>query len=310
MSELSPIVQLHPNVKAAMINPSRALEVRGWLKTNSLVARAWRGEDGETMMHWAFLADWVLASELKDNGLAFDATDRYGRTPMDWLNDRLWYAIVEPNTNSQLSAGAKERLRRQSEQQIQYLWAQGARPSMNTNLLHPGVVWMRAGAWDLLPLLKDDEAFTWFNWAPYGGHALHSLVLAPNMPQRRQFLKKWAEDFDIDIPDNQGRSALWYAVDAWLASEQWQRDLLAVIKELVGEGASPLLKNDEGVSALSLVHASAPKNAGALLDVLLSAKPVEEEQTLDEDDVVVLATARALRASYANPLSNLPEHSQ
>jgi len=261
MTAISPIIQLHPQVKAALIHPQRAMEVRGWLKTNKLVAQQWKGDDGESMMHWAFLSEWVLAAELKEIGLSYDTTDNMGRTPMDWINDRLWYSVVETNTNGQLSAGGKERLRRHSEQQIQALWAQGARPSFNSRFIHPGVVWLRAGAWDLINLLKDDDVYSWFQWAPQGGHALHSWILSPNTPQRRAFLKNWADEFDVDLGDNDNRSALWYAVEGWLARPEFQKDLSKVIRELLEEGANPFKKDDRGESAYDLLNRALAEGA-------------------------------------------------
>lgn len=298
MSNLSTVIQLHPNVKAALIHPERFMEVRGWLKGNALIAQQWKGSDGETMMHWAFLSNWVLAAELKEIGLTYDATDNFGRTPMDWVNDRMWYAVVEDNTKGQLSAGGQERLRRHSEQQIEYLWAQGARPSFSARFIHPGVVWMRAGSWALLNLLKENEEYSWFHWAPQGGHALHSWILSPNTPQRRDFLKKWDEEFSVDLGDTNNRSALWYAVDAWLARPEWQKDLTTVIRELISVHANPNVKDDESVSPISLLEKALEEGAEerhkieTLLVLLKTHESASyykgEEQELDQNEINLL----------------------
>lgn len=298
MSSISTVIQLHPNVKAALIHPERYMEVRGWLKGNALIAQQWKGDDGENMMHWAFLSNWVLAAELKEIGLTYEGMDNFGRTPMDWINDRLWYAVVEENTNAQLSAGGKERLRRHSEQQIEYLWAQGARPSFASRFMHPGVVWMRAGSWGLVNLLKDDEQYGWFQWAPYGGHALHSWILSPNTPQRREFLKNWDEEFSVDMGDNNNRSALWYAVDAWLARSEWQKDLTVVIRELIEVHANPFQKDDQGVSSIDLLEKALEEGAEerhkieALLTLLKTHDHNEmygeNDQELDQNEINLL----------------------
>ena len=250
-------VELNPNVKAALLHPQRSMEVRGWLKTHHDVAKYWRGDDRESMMHWAFLSDWVLASELKEIGLSFQDKDGFGRTPMDWINDRLWGAVVDEKTNHQLSAGGKERLRRQTETQVVYLWNQGARPSLGSDRLPAGVVWMRAGAWGLLDLLidpDDADVLGWKNWTPNGGHALHALVLAPNMPARRQFIKTWlSKQQAIDCVDSDGRTPLWYAADAWLSAPQWRHHLEVVVKELVASGASVDMEDKEGFSPRVLI---------------------------------------------------------
>lgn len=310
MSNISTVIQLHPKVKEALIHPERFMEVRGWLKGNALIAQQWKGDDGESMMHWAFLSNWVLAAELKEIGLTYEGMDNFGRTPMDWINDRLWYAVVQDNTNAQLSAGGKERLRRHSEEQIEYLWAQGARPSFSSRFMHPGVVWMRAGSWGLVNLLKDDEQYSWFKWAPYGGHALHSWILSPNTPQRREFLKKWDEEFSVDMGDNNNRSALWYAVDAWLARPEWQKDLAAVIRELIDVRADPFQKDDEGVSAIDLLEKALAEGGEerhkieTLLNTLKTYEDemyVNSEQELDHDDRNLLDVIEERTKTQQNP---------
>ena len=289
---------LHPNVKASLINPKGSMEIRGWLKNHKDIACGWVGDDGETMMHWAFLSDWILACELRDAGLSFSDIDKYNRSPMDWLNDRLWGAIVDPSTSQKLSTGAKERLRKHSEEQIQALWTQGARPSISTQSIHPGVVWIRSGAWVLLPLLEQDEnsellvskdgytssinqlsqSSKWLHWTPQGGSALHAWVLSPNTPSRRNFLNMWIskdaspvtshhdkdgrpylqmwtpKGLDVDVRDNDGRTPLWYAVDAWLASPAWRQSLIVVIKELLAVGASCYADDIDGATPISLVE--------------------------------------------------------
>lgn len=310
MPNISTVIQLHPKVKEALIHPERFMEVRGWLKGNALIAQQWKGDDGESMMHWAFLSNWVLAAELKEIGLTYEGMDNFGRTPMDWINDRLWYAVVQDNTNAQLSAGGKERLRRHSEEQIEYLWAQGARPSFSSRFMHPGVVWMRAGSWGLVNLLKDDEQYSWFKWAPYGGHALHSWILSPNTPQRREFLKKWDEEFSVDMGDNNNRSALWYAVDAWLARPEWQKDLAAVIRELIDVRADPFQKDDEGVSAIGLLEKALAEGGEerhkieTLLNTLKTYEDemyVNSEQELDHDDRNLLDVIEERTKTQQNP---------
>lgn len=262
-------------VHSALLDPRRALEVQGWIRGGDdrrEQALAWRGTDGETMMHWAFLSSWSLALELNALGLDYAALDVHGRTPMDWLSDRLWSSIVEPIGSVRLSLAGQERLRRHTEEQVRGLWALGVRPSPRPRALHVGVCWMRAGAWSLLDLLRDEvipqsqdagiglprpysgPCPGWMRWTPRQGHALHAWVLSPDMPHRRGFLRAWKEcGLDIDARDEDGRTALWYAVEAALFKQEWRARMTKVIQELVSEDADPREEDIDGASPLSLV---------------------------------------------------------
>lgn len=262
MTETVESITLHPNVKNAMVNPTRYMEIRAWLKEDGSkkTALKWRGEDGESMMHWAFLSNWALASELLEVGLTFEETDKYGRTPMDWLNDRLWYSIVNKSTATQLSSGAKERLRRQSEEQINSLWSLGARPSFQNKALHPGVVWLRSGAFDLMYLLNSDyeeeKNVTFFGWPPHNCNALHAWILSPSVPKRREFLKNWCDQYDVDAGDNELKSPLWYAVEMWCLNKDYKKELMGTIKELIDMAANPFLKDLSETSPIMIVENS------------------------------------------------------
>ena len=266
---------LPTTVHSALLDPRRALEVQGWIRggdDRQEQALAWRGTDGETMMHWAFLSSWSLALELNSLGLDYAALDVHGRTPMDWLSDRLWSSIVEPIGSVRLSLAGQERLRRHTEEQVRGLWALGVRPSPRARALHVGVCWMRAGAWTLLDLLRDEvipqsqdagiglprpysgPCPGWMRWTPRQGHALHAWVLSPDMPQRRGFLRAWKGcGLDIDARDEDGRTALWYAVEAALFQQEWRGRMTKVIEELISEDADPREEDIDGASPLSLV---------------------------------------------------------
>ena len=269
------VMELPSAVHAALIDPRRALEVQGWLRGNDArqpVALAWRGSSGETMMHWAFLSSWSLALELNTLGLDYADLDEYGRTPMDWLSDRLWSSIVEPVGSVRLSLAGQERLRKHTEEQVLGLWALGVRPGVRRRALHVGVCWMRAGAWGLLDLLKDEvieqaqdpgigppRPYTgpcpgWMRWTPRQGCALHAWILAPDMPGRRQFIAQWKRlGLDVDCRDEDGRTPLWYAVEAAMSQEDWRPSLLKVIRELIEQGADPSEEDIDGASPVSLL---------------------------------------------------------
>jgi hypothetical protein len=322
-------VTLSSTVRNALLNPTRADEIRGWAKNHQDMVRNWRGDENETMMHWAFLSSWTLAADFADMGLSIHDRDRMGRTPMDWINDRLWHALVDTNTSGALSTGSKERLRRQSEELILKLWAFGARPGSSADQFHPGVVWVRSGAWDLLDLLnlypmdvpgssqgsstslrdrvivpvalvipppkekKPAESGTevssesidtgrssseensppsilsgesavrpsdgWFNWTPVVGSALHAWIIGPDSHLKAAFLDEWLRrGLDVDIQDRDGRTPLWYTVDAWLANDdrEWRRALERTCRMLLRAGADQDAYDAEGFTPASLLIGS------------------------------------------------------
>jgi len=166
------VMELPSAVHAALIDPRRALEVQGWLRGNDArqpVALAWRGSSGETMMHWAFLSSWSLALELNTLGLDYADLDEYGRTPMDWLSDRLWSSIVEPVGSVRLSLAGQERLRKHTEEQVLGLWALGVRPGVRRRATTcRGFAGCVLVTWGLLDLLKDEvieQAQDTWNWS-------------------------------------------------------------------------------------------------------------------------------------------------
>ena len=291
-------------VRSALIDPRRSGEVQGWLRGNSnrhKIALEWRGDDGETMMHWAFMSSWTLAMELNTIGLSYQDLDNYGRTPMDWLSDRIWSAIVLDEGKARLSLAGQERLRKHTEEQVLGLWSLGVRPTLSSERLHIGVVWLRSGAWDLMDLIKDEVLIQpseagipdpkeyngpcpgWMNWMPKKGTALHAWVLSPDNPGRRLFLKKWKEyGLDIDVRDEDGRTPLWYAVEAYFFREDYRPFLLKVIKELVNEGADTQAEDVDAVSPVGM--ATADENSWSLHLELLKVLGLEFND--NQDDVI------------------------
>lgn len=247
-NETPPQITLPANVKSAMLDFNKSVELRAWVSVNKEKAINWRGADGESMLHWVFLTDWVLASDIRDYGLDFSVLDDSGRSPMDWLNDRLWMSLVTPTGSAlKLSAGSKERLKIHSENQIQHLWRLGARPSEGNNQ-HPGLVWMRSGCFSLMELLvNSDDKYSLLDWMPESGSAMHAWPLAPNYPDKWQFIKKWLElGYDIDVVDENGRTPLWYAAELYRTTPEMRQDLMKSIETLIEFGADPDHDDDAG----------------------------------------------------------------
>ena len=246
-------------IKSALFNPMSAMQVKAWVNSNKDIAKNWRGEFGESMMHWAFLSDWTFAMDLKNIGFDLNHLDKDNRSPMDWLNDRLYASIVDESTNHHLSEGGKERLRKHSVEQIQALWSLGARPSDKIESLHPGVIWIRSGAWELLDLFiiggeKNKDFSNWFKWLPFEGNALHAWILAQDGHKKTNFLKRWIDEgLDIDARDNNGKSPLWYAIDGFAISKKHRNVLFKSIKTLLENNADPLADDINGATPLAVL---------------------------------------------------------
>lgn len=228
--------------------------MRGWLTVHPEKALAWRGEFGETMMHWAFLSDWVFACELKDRGLSFEACDKDGRNPMDWLNDRLFGAVVNETTKGQLSLGGQERLRKHTEQQVLSLWNMSARPLFGLSPKNGfyGTVWLHAGCFSLLPLAEKEHGLR--QWMNGGASILHACVLAPQFAPLWPLLDRLVQQLDIDTEDDMGRTPLWYCVDTWVKHPTTRPSMEKMASYLISLEASPLHKDQHGFSPMDVLQ--------------------------------------------------------
>lgn len=218
--------------------PERAIEARAWLKKNAGAAARWRGRAGESLLHWACMSDLGLLLDVIDAGVDPNALDESGRTPLDWLNDRLWVACIDGTAG--LNAEGQWRLRAQTETLLPALWARGGRAGKNAPA--PGRLWVRAGAWPLLDLLREDGLDGWMSWPPTGETVLHGWALAPERSEKHRFLTRaLAAGLAVDAPDAEGRTPLWYAVDAWLSQPSYAPVLEKAAAALVAAGADPAL---------------------------------------------------------------------
>lgn len=266
-----PPQSLHPNVLEALKHPQRGAEMRGWLSVHPEKALAWKGEFGETMMHWAFLSDWVFACELRDKGLSFDDVDSTNRNPFDWLNDRLFGALVNENTKGQLSMGGQERLRKQTEQQAISLWNVGARPHLGYSIQDGfyGTVWLHAGCYALLPIAQEEHGV--YDWLPSGGNLLHACVLAPHMPPLWDLLSQASQQLDIDEEDDEGRTPLWYCVDAWVKHPFLRKKMETLASHLIKLNAYPHQQSHSGYTPIDLLSfVEGTTNTKDMKDILLN----------------------------------------
>lgn len=246
----------------ALVNPHRFAEARRAIASDPAGLIAARGDKwGESAVHWVGMSDpggWI---DLISAGGDPNATDNLGRTPLDWVNDRLWMGAMAPH--QRLGTPSRDRIRVATIKQAPAIWASGGRPGSGKSSLNPVQLWIEAGLWDLLSLAVSEPSF-WQDWQE-GSHALISWTsMADREGARELFDRILSVGLKVDQADDFGRSALWVAVDSWLESPSSAAAPRAAIEVLRANGADPDL--DQGAGAPSLL----PSGRGASLQLQTS----------------------------------------
>lgn len=274
----------HP-IWAAVLAPSRSVEVLAWLKKkeNRQLALTLRGHQGETMLHWAALADDSLTLELIGVGIDIQSVDDSGRTPIDWVFERMWMTHMEGVGH--LTALNLRKLRLQTDDQAMILWRQGARRGVQD--FDERHLAAHCGLWKFLQTLADLDGLplAWSNLEG-GNTVLHSMAGSPNESGRDQLLALWKEkDLPLDGVNAAGQTALLLAVEHRLALVDGQAIAIGAANDwicaLVKAGADPNHSSPglPSPAALPLLSGASP----ALCDViegLLGSESTAEEGNL------------------------------
>lgn len=270
----------HP-IWEAVASPMRSIEVRAWLKNpeNRRLALAWRGKQGETMMHWGAMADFGLMLDLIGIGMDVNALDAASMSPADWLLERLWMTSME-KVGSLTNLNLKK-IRIMTDDLLSALWRQGGRVHSFQPPLPLQEFAVRQGLWQTLATWEDTER-------PKDSSAsfpLHAWPLAPAEEGRRNFLHSWIEKAPVDAQDGQGRTPLFMAIQARLDPDLPPRaslDLDAAIDELLEAGANPDMESHDGKTPFSLLLSSSTDSTliENLEYRLLSSRPKEDETGL------------------------------
>lgn len=221
-----------------LINPHRFAEARAIIKKDPQGLLRSSGEKWEeSAMHWVGMADTGSWLDLIAAGGDPNAVDKLGRTPLDWVNDRLYLGVMADH--QRLGAPARDRIRVATVRQIPAIWAQGGRPGKGKHSLPPVKLWMEAGLWDLLSLVYEEPEY-WKDWGEDRHNALHLWVRWADREKAPELLNHILETgIDIDSLDADGCSALWYAVDGWINQPQNAGASRAAIRQLLEKGADP-----------------------------------------------------------------------
>lgn len=235
------------NMWSAIKNPLRGVEVRALLRHRKDWFHRARGEWGETPLHWAALADFGLLLEEIQAGLDPNALDNHGRTPFDWLTDRLVAGVVQEPYR--LPADGRAKLLHASEETGLALWAQGGRPGSSPESQHAGRAWMTSGAWSLLAMWEAEEKVA-RPWSPEDSGPLHHWGVAPESRTKHEWLSSHLTRHpDPDPLDRRGRTPLWYIADARRYRPHHAALLESAWSALCVAGADPEISDVEGISA-------------------------------------------------------------
>lgn len=251
-NELPVTNSVQDRIWQALINPARAVEVRAWIARHKESAILMKGHRGETMLHWAVMSEYGLLLDLILSGIDPNARDDSGLTPMDWLVNRFWVAAVLKKLN--INQEGLLKLKAQTEDLGILLWSKGGRVGKNEDALNAGDAWIRGGAWSLLSIMNEtDGVESMKGWFKDKRSVLHSWILAEETTEKhRQLNKILSWGIDIDEEDINGRTALWYAVDAWIAEPNYEKILIPAIKSLLKNGADDDKEDIFDMSPLSL----------------------------------------------------------
>ncbi len=231
----------------AFISPGTAAAATAAIRTRPNEVLAARGSNGETPMHWAVLCGVGLVSDLLSIGLDINAVDASGRTPLDWLNERLWRVVFERNYD--LREGARISIRTYSIRILPSLLAMGARSGQSARI--PEQMWSRLGLWDILLYRPDrDQKMllvpqAWRGWGANGESVVHGWVLAPHIPEKLTALTHFLSlGLTVNETDIAGSTPLDYIVAASAARPHLARTLAQSAAVLASYGAKSKVKVD------------------------------------------------------------------
>lgn len=274
----------HP-IWSAVLSPSRSVEVMAWLKkkSNRALALELKGMQGESMLHWAALSDSALTLDLLAAGFDLQTVDGSGRTPLDWLFERLWMTHVEGVGN--LTALNLRKLRLASDDLAMLLWRQGARRAVQD--FDERWLAARFGLWKFLETVADLEGLP-SAWSHLEGDntVLHGLAHAPDEKGRDRLLDLWKKhEQSVDVLNRAGQTPLGSAVSHRLSLSADKTLAIAGVEDwigtLVSAGADPNHSIDGAPSPASLpLLNGAPPLVCEAVEALLNSETAVDEGNL------------------------------
>lgn len=254
----------------SLINPERAIEVKSWFMKNQLTGSLLRGQNGETMLHWAALSEYALIIDLLDY-IDINCLDKNNKTPMDWILDRYNYVINNRKELSNINEEGLQKIKDQTEHLGVLVLSLGGRPyqllDKNNEEKEPakhfgvkacfgGLWWLFRGLYECMG--KD----VLVNWLDDKRSILHLWFQAPYNEQKNDYYKIMIKNFglDINIEDLNHRTPLWYAIDGFFYSKYIllenteEKEIFKSIEALLKLGADPNIADINGIDPIQILN--------------------------------------------------------
>lgn len=219
--------------------PERSLEVETWISKNNSQVLLLKGKHGENLIHWGVLSSISLTMAIMNCGVDINAKDSSGKTPFDWLMERYNFIFVEKGTK--LNKDGENRIISETRSVGSYIWHIGARPSESLDNIKSGndmklLSNIATGEMWIIKLLYisyGDKVLK--GWLSDKRSMIHIWALTPKNPNKKigfetllshnklvDNILKNKEDktvLSIDEKDLNGRTALWYTIDALFSKD-------------------------------------------------------------------------------------------
>lgn len=266
MSELPPPSNSHPIWKL-LLSPLHSVQVTSWLGNPEHweEAEKLRGEQDETILHWAALSDMTLLIQaLGTLEISPNAPDKNGFSPMDWQINRQELLLNKYN-NKEITKMNYIKSVMQADELISTLLGFEGVPNLHgLDLLASFAV--KNGLWrTLATLIEKDKKYNCF----YDGKLpLHHLILSFNTKSRISFLKELVEGVthngkNIKNPINSindvtedGKTVLFLTIEEIINRHTSAIDLIDLevfLEALIAFNPDPSIPNKEGVSPAQLI---------------------------------------------------------
>lgn len=276
-------VDVNPVPKPAwdvFAHPYKVAEARVVMASKPAELLATRGDFGETALHWAAMSDGALAVDLVMGGFDANARDASGRTPLDWLHDRVRMVsdaapgALRPQEEALTEAEFRQNILNKSSVLVQLLMGAGFRASDPTSMIRS---WLENGWYRFVTIARemdDAGAITLSSLGEDGAGALHVMAGGTSWNGRREAMGRLTlgefrtpevssgdpdlpyRALSVDEPDAHGKTPLRWALDAW-RNESLQLDDRAqfdLIVWLLKAGADPCARDDAGMAPANLLQ--------------------------------------------------------
>lgn len=226
------------------MNPNKQKPLLDWVASFPEKALFWRGNNGETLLHWASITSINLTKDILNYIGLSNEKDKFGGTALDWLIERYFITVVTP----------KAEISEDKKKEIAFLTSQNARI-----LLDHGI----STKFDIVDILTKTGAMDFIQQTPLeqlnhiselDKSAIHNWILwSGNEYEKNLNLKKLLKLCDINKSDINGNTPLYYAIDGWLFKPELEDIFKTAIICLLRHHADDQIKNNDGMTIYDLM---------------------------------------------------------